>query len=225
MQNILIAGASRGIGLALVRAFLERGERVHVVVRQPGNEALKNLAEQHPQRLNLIVSDLTGDQAAERIAAALDAPLDIALFNAGISARQTIEDVSHAQIVELFLTNAIAPLRIARALSTRMANDAVIAFMSSQMGSVELARSAEMPLYGASKAALNSLLRSWSRAADRPNACLLALHPGWVKTDMGGDNAPVEIVDSAAGLVVSLDAHRGKSGCYFVDYQQQTLPW
>jgi len=225
MQNILIAGASRGIGLALVKAYLKRGERVYAVVRRLDSPALQVLTETYPLQLKLIECDLTAVDAGQRIAAVLDAPLQIALLNACISAEENLPGIDSTTLGELFLTNAIAPVRVARELAAHMAPIAVLAFTSSQMGSVELARSADMPLYGASKAALNSLLRSWSAATDRPQACLLALHPGWVKTDMGGDAAPVEIDDSAAGLITSMAEHQGRQGCYFVDYQQQPLPW
>ncbi len=227
MQHVLIAGASRGLGLGLVQAFLARGDRVHAIVRSAGNAALTELAARHPDQLQVQVCDLAGERAAAEIADALgDARLDVALFNAGISgpAHQDERQATRDELAELFLVNAIAPLRLAKALAPRLARDGVLAFMSSQMGSVELALSASMPLYGASKAALNSLLQSWSHSAEPP-ATLLALHPGWVKTDMGGAGAPLSVEQSVAGLVTTIAAHRGAGGCHFVDYQHQILPW
>ncbi|HSX72397.1 MAG TPA: SDR family oxidoreductase [Pseudomonas sp.] len=228
MHNVLIAGASRGIGLGLTRASLERGDRVYAVARNPNGEALAELQRQYPERLIVIAGDLTAADVARPIEAALQAQtLDILLFNAGIMGPQH-QDVAQAtpdELAALFLTNAVAPMRLARQLAGRVRPGGVIAFMSSQMGSVALARSAEMPLYGASKAALNSLLQSWDRSTERPQACLLALHPGWVRTDMGGDQATLDVATSAAGLLATLDAHLDANGCHFLDYQQQPLPW
>lgn len=228
MQNILITGASRGIGLGLAKAYLESGAQVHAVVRNTDSPALRQLHQDHPEHFNLIACDLNQAEAPQRIAAALgEQLLDIAVFNAGIMGpkHQDVGQLDSAEIAHLFLSNAIAPLHLARQLVPRVANGGVLAFMSSQMGSVGLARAASMPLYGASKAALNSLLRSWSQAADRPQASLLALHPGWVRTDMGGSAADLDVATSAAGLVTTIASQLGTNSCLFLDYQQQPLAW
>ncbi|MDD0841957.1 SDR family oxidoreductase [Pseudomonas sp. Gutcm_11s] len=228
MHNVLIVGASRGIGLGLTRACLERGDKVYAVARNPNGEALAELHKQHPQRLVLIAGDLTATDVAGHIEAALQGEqLDILLFNAGIMGpqHQDVAQASADEVATLFLTNAIAPMRLARQLAKQVRSGGVIAFMSSQMGSVALARSAEMPLYGASKAALNSLLQSWDRSTERPQACLLALHPGWVRTEMGGDQATLDVATSVAGLLATVEAHLDSTGCHFLDYQQQTLAW
>ncbi|WP_043306892.1 SDR family oxidoreductase [Pseudomonas sp. ML96] len=227
MHNVLIAGASRGIGLGLTRACLERGDKVYAVARNPNGEALAELQRQYPQHLVLIAGDLTASDAAQHIEAALQEPLDILLFNAGIMGpqHQDVAQASADEVATLFLTNAIAPMRLARQLAGRVRAGGVIAFMSSQMGSVALARSAAMPLYGASKAALNSLLQSWDQSAERPQASLLALHPGWVRTAMGGDQADLDVDTSVAGLLATVGAQLDQGGCHFLDYQQQTLPW
>lgn len=100
-----------------------------------------------------------------------------------------------------------------------------MAFISSQMASLQLNRSIDMPLYGASKAALNSLLLSWSSHYAELPWSLLALHPGWVRTAMGGADAPLSVADSAAGLYQVIRAELGRRRCTFLDYKGQTLPW
>src|SRR3990167_5114207 len=163
MQNVLITGASRGLGLGLTRAYLARGARVYAVIRRQPSGELLALSQGHAATLRLILCDLDDDQAAARIGEALQGTrLDRALFNAGIygPAHQDPCQVSHEEIAQLFLSNAIAPVRLAQALLPSIREDGVLAFISSQMASVELARATDMPLYGASKAALNSLLRS-----------------------------------------------------------------
>lgn len=228
MRNILITGTSRGIGLGLVRAYLARGARVFAVVRQQPSAALLALAQSHGASLQLIRCDLDETQATARIRTALDCvQLERAVFNAGIYGpeHQAPQHVSPAEIAQLFLTNAIAPVRLAQGLLPNMAAGGVMAFMSSQMASVQLARATEMPLYGASKAALNSLLRSWSMAADFPPLTLLALHPGWVRTELGGADAPLSVEDSVSGLIAGIEGQAGQPGCRFLDYQGQVLPW
>lgn len=230
MLDVLIAGASRGIGLGLVRAWLERGARVHAVARQPAASAgLSELAGRFGQRLQIITSDLKDPQAGARIRAALgEARLDRVLLNAGIygPAAQDVATASEAEIGHLFLSNAIAPLRLAHALRPCLRTDGVLAVTSSVMGSLQLSPGADMPLYAASKAALNSLLLSWAaQLGERRDFALLALHPGWVRTDMGGSAAPLTVEESVAGLVAVVEAAAGARDCRFLDYQGETLPW
>jgi len=228
-RRILICGASRGLGLGLVRAFLDAGWRVLAVVRElrPASP-LDALRTRHPDDLLVIPCDLARLDAACTLEAALHGQrLDCALFNAGVygPSHQDPRQAEVEDIGQLFLANAVAPIRLAQQLSEHVLEGGVIAFMSSQMASLELARAAEMPLYGASKAALNSLLRSWQAQLPQLPWSLLALHPGWVRTDMGGDAAPLSVEQSANGLREVITRQLGQRQCAFIDYQGQTLPW
>lgn len=230
MLNVLVAGASRGIGLGLVRAYLERGAQVFAVARHPAVSAgLAELAAQHGERLQLIACDLNGEAAGADILAALgEQRLDRLLLNAGIygPAAQDVASAGEAEIGHLFLSNAIAPLRLARALRPQLNPGAVLGCTSSVMASLQLSLGAEMPLYAASKAALNSLLLSWAaQLGETRDFSLLALHPGWVQTDMGGAQAPLTVEESVAGLVAVVEQAAGTRDCRFVDYQGETLPW
>lgn len=228
-QHMLICGASRGIGLGLAQAALDAGWHVHAVVRSIArSDALQALTEQAGARLHIIECDLADSAAGPRIAEALgEQRLDCALFNAGVygPAHQDPQRIDEQQLGELFLLNAIAPIRLGRQLAGHVTEGCVIAFMSSQMASLSLNLAAGMPLYGASKAALNSLLRSWSSELPSLPWSLLALHPGWVRTDMGGDNAPLSVAQSASGLLQVIEQQRGTPACAFLDYQGKTLPW
>lgn len=230
MLNVMVAGASRGIGLGLVRAWLERGARVFAVARNPdASSGLAELAGQFGERLQVVACDLNAQEAGSQILAALgEACLDRVLLNAGVygPAAQDVATASETEIGHLFLSNAIAPLRLARALRPQLNRDAVLACTSSVMASLQLSLGAEMPLYAASKATLNSLLLSWAaQLGEARDFALLALHPGWVQTDMGGAQAPLTVEESVAGLVAVVEAAAGTRDCRFVDYQGETLPW
>lgn len=225
-MNVWVIGASRGIGLGLVERYLAQGARVLAVVRTP-NAALDALAAAAKGRLRVVTGDLRDPDLGTRLLDELgDGALDRLIVNAGIMGplEEDGQRATATELGELFLTNAVAPLRLLDALAPRMTAAGVVACLSSQMGSVSLARAAEMPLYGASKAALNSLLQSWV-VGRQPAFAVLALHPGWVRTELGGDQAPVEVADSVAGLVATIDARAGQSGSAFLDYQGQALPW
>lgn len=230
MLNVLVTGASRGIGLGLTQAYLQRGERVFAVARNPAAApGLQALAEQYGERLQILAGDLNAAGAAARIDAQLgSATLDRLLLNAGVygPAAQDVLGADDAEIAELFVSNAIAPLRLARTLAPRLAADGVLACTSSAMASLQLSPGAEMPLYAASKAGLNSLLLSWAaQLGERREFALLALHPGWVQTDMGGAAAPLSVEQSVGGLLAVIEAAAGRRDCRFVDHQGQTLPW
>ena len=147
--------------------------------------------------------------------------LDAVLVNAGIAGpdHMSASKATEAEIGALMFTNAVAPIRLARALAGSVREKTgVLAFTSSIMGSVAL-NTGGHELYRASKAALNSLSRGlWSEVKGR-GITLLTLHPGWVRTDMGGPSAPVGVEDSARGLVTMIERERGKHRHAFIDFQ------
>jgi NAD(P)-dependent dehydrogenase (short-subunit alcohol dehydrogenase family) len=228
-RSILITGAARGLGLGLTQTYLQQGWRVYAVSRDLGNShELLALVQQHGERLQPIECDLQWHDAGQLIGQALGTQtLACALFNAGIYGpqHQDPRQASAAEIAQLFLVNAVAPVSLAQQLVERFEHGAVIAFISSQMASLQLNRAADMPLYGASKAALNSLLLSWSSQLAELPWSLLALHPGWVRSAMGGTDAPLSAAESAAGLYQVIDAQQGRNHCAFLDYQGQPMPW
>jgi NAD(P)-dependent dehydrogenase (short-subunit alcohol dehydrogenase family) len=151
----------------------------------------------------------------------------VVLINAGVSgpAHRSASQATEAEIGALMFTNAVAPIRLARVLAGSIReNTGVLAFTSSIMGSVAL-NSGGHELYRASKAALNSLTRGlWSEVAGR-GITLLTLHPGWVRTDMGGSAAPVSVDQSAQGLVAIIERERGKHRHAFLTFTGEELAW
>ena len=116
-----------------------------------------------------------------------------------------------------------APVRAALVMLDMMQPTGMIAFMSSQMGSVSLTAADNKAMYRASKAALNSLTRAMvPRFGERP---VLSFHPGWVATDMGGENADLDVATSVKGIADVIDERRGKAGSAFLDYAGAALGW
>jgi NAD(P)-dependent dehydrogenase (short-subunit alcohol dehydrogenase family) len=218
MPTALIIGASRGLGLGLVRELAGRGWAVTGTVRAEAGRAAVEAAGGASS-----LADVT-DPAS--VAALPDTPLDLLFINAGVSGppHQDAAQATAEEAGALFMTNAVAPVAAARALLSRVKEGGVLAFMTSRMGSVADNSSGDMELYRASKAALNSLTRGLAATLDRPLA-VLSLHPGWVRTDMGGDTAPLDVETSARGLVDTILAHRGEPGSAFYDYSGAKLPW
>ena len=126
----------------------------------------------------------------------------------------------------MLMTNAVAPIRLARAFLDRVRDPTgVVAFMSSGLGSVANKTDSYSDLYSASKAALNSLSRSFAASLAGRRVTVLAIAPGWVRTDMGGSGAPLSVEESARGIVDVLESHAGSGRHGFLDYRGQEVPW
>ncbi|MCP8462648.1 SDR family oxidoreductase [Pseudomonas sp. ZM23] len=223
-KSALIIGASRGLGLGLVRELLERGWEVAATVRDAANAGeLATL----PVRVESLVLDDVHSQ--DRLAEALaGSRFDLVYINAGIygPAHQSAIDASLADVGQLFMVNAVAPLRLAERLLPRLDGErGVLAFMTSELGSVAGNESGGMALYRASKAALNSLTRSFVAGLGETGITVLNLHPGWVRTDMGGEAAPLDVPTSVKGLVEQVEGHAGRGGQFYLDYQGTTIDW
>ena len=224
-KTALIIGASRGIGLGLVKEFSAQGWTVIATVRDPQRaEALAGIPGVRVESLEMTDAS-QGAALAQRLAGTR---LDLLYINAGVSGRRELaaNDASLDEVAELFMTNAVAPLRLAEQLLPLVKPmQGVIVFMSSVMGSVEAGPGMGMPLYGASKAALNHLTRNFALGLGDAGPTVLSLHPGWVQTEMGGDDAPLDIATSCTGLVEQVTRAAGQGGHRFVDYQGKALPW
>jgi len=155
-----------------------------------------------------------------------DQRFDLVFINAGISVRRDAEDASDEDVATLFLTNAVAPLRVARAFLDRVREgDGIVAFMSSGLGCVADNNHGYSELYSASKAALNSLTRSFAAKLGSRRITVLAVTPGWVRTDMGGAGAPLSVEESVCGIVDMLEKRAGAGRHAFVDYRGRELNW
>ena len=225
----LVVGANRGIGLGVVKAFLEHGWNVVATARVPGAAVdLQALAEQNAGRVEIVTLDMGDAAGVDRFAASLAGQtLDAALINAGVSgpAHRSANAATPEETGALMFVNAIAPTRLGRLLLKNLkAGTGVLGYTSSVMGSVAL-NAGGHELYRASKAALNSLSRGLYAEMKGRNLTLLTLHPGWVRTDMGGSGAPVGVDESARGLVDVMLKSVGARRHGFLDYQGKEIAW
>lgn len=217
-HTALIIGASRGLGRGLVAEFTARGSQVTATVR--------DAAQAPAEATRGLVCDITDDAAIDALAGAVAKEhFDLLFVNAGVyGARDgTPATVTREEFEKLFWTNAVAPLRVLERLHGNLKPDGVIALMTSRMGSNAL-NTGGGDNYRASKAALNSFAISWA-ARVKPSQPVLCLHPGWVRTDMGGSNATLTVAESVKGLADVCVAAKGSSGVAFKDFSGATLAW
>ena len=226
-KTILLAGASRGLGLGLAGEYLRQGWTVIATARTPDKaDGLARLAAEHGTRLQIEQLDVADTHSAASLASRLAGhTLDVLFVVAGINnhAKVPVHDVSQNEVAREFITNATSPIALAEALQPLLAPKATIAFMTSVLGSIGSNAGGGMELYRASKAALNMLASCY--ALRHKGTPVLLLHPGWVRTEMGGENAPVDVPTSVAGLVSVVAANAGRSGVAYLDYQGNRLPW
>ena len=210
MERVLIVGASRGIGLGLVDVHVEDGWKVHATTRD--GSAPRNHPDVTPHQLD--VRDR--DQLATLISD-LHEPVDRIIHNAGIlKARRS----------ELIEVNTVAPIRVVEALleAGRLKQDGTVAIMTSQMGS-RRRRRGSLGDYGDSKAALNDEFRKRSSQWRDAGAIAIVIHPGWVKTDMGGRGASLTISESVHGIMEVLDGLAPDDHGKFLTWDGRVHPW
>jgi len=229
---VVITGAARGIGLELVKQCLAREARVVAGVRTPEKaKELRALADAHPGRLSVLTLDVSNDEGVGGFATQLRAKgidrVDVLINNAGIyiDGDQTIENLETETLMETLNTNSVGPMRVTQALLPllRESKQARIATISSLMGSIADNSGGGSYAYRMSKAAVNMFVKTF--AIEERDMIALTLHPGWVKTEMGGPRAPLSADKSAEGLITVIEtATPGDSGKFF-NHAGRELPW
>jgi len=227
MQNILVTGANRGIGLALTRRFLELGQRVFAGVRKPQSaDPLSDLPPELRERLTIVGLDVTSDESVREAAARVESftpRLDVLVNMAGVSPSPhdaRLEAVDLAKCREAYEINVLGPLRTAQSFAPllRAAASAKhpsrLVNVSSGVASMAGKDNGMFYAYCVSKTALNMLSLTQSFDLKSDHVCVVALDPGWVRTDLGGPNAhlaPDESARPCADLILGLTlAQTGK---------------
>jgi NAD(P)-dependent dehydrogenase (short-subunit alcohol dehydrogenase family) len=228
-RTALVVGASRGLGLGLVKELVERGWHVIATMRAPGTASdLTDYARANVGRVRIETLDVEkGDQIDALATRLSDVKLDLLFVNAGIRLRSVSPAAAtHEDVARIFVTNAVAPIHVAEAFRDAMRDGTgVIAVMSSGLGSVANASRDGPDLYAASKAALNKLTRGFAASLGARKLTVLAISPGWVRTDMGGPGATLSIEDSCRGVVDVLEAKAGTGDHGFFNQSGATVGW
>jgi NAD(P)-dependent dehydrogenase (short-subunit alcohol dehydrogenase family) len=232
MKRVLVTGANRGLGLEFVRQLLARGDRVIAACRHPGRARdLTVQAAAHPGHLHVLPLDVAKPasivELAREAGMVFDA-LDLLINNAGVLvAGERFGSLEAADLETSFRSNAVGPLLLTQALAPMLAAapGARVANVSSVMGSIARTTEFRSPSYGLSKAALNMATVQLAHALAPQGTTVVALHPGWVRTEMGGPGAQIDPPEAVAGMLGVIDALTAADRGSFRDWRGSSVPW
>lgn len=230
MPHALITGANRGIGLETTRQLLERTWTITAAVRDPDAAADLKALDPGDGRLKIVAYDASDVGAAAKLRSEIDDPIDILFANAGVMGARDQDQAATAAseaFIDVLRVNTLAPLALAGAFSDLVAKShlKVVALQSSRMGSIADNDSGGRYAYRASKAALNAVGKSLSVDLKDRDIIVLILHPGWVRTDMGGPNGNLTVTECVDGqLDLIARANPAMSGRFFHS-NGEDLPW
>lgn len=233
MKTIFISGANRGIGLEFTRQYLAAGAKVIATARNPlAAEDLQQLLAKYSDQLQLVSLDISDEMQVSGLKAMLkDVPIDLLISNAGYYGpkdhNSQFASVDVAEWQKTLDINCISQLKLIESLHANLliGQDKKIAVLSSKMGSIDDNTSGGSYIYRSSKAALNAVCKSLAIDLKAQKIKLVILHPGWVQTDMGGQNALITPTQSVTGMRKVIQSLNLKNSGQFLSYDNQSIPW
>ncbi|HEY0812113.1 MAG TPA: SDR family NAD(P)-dependent oxidoreductase [Pseudonocardia sp.] len=225
----LIVGSSRGLGQAMAAELFERGWNVIGTVRDAAAPTpLHDLAGSSGGRVVVEHLDINQpDQLPPLHERLSNRDIDLLFLNAGTTNNEEtpIGAVSTDDFVDVMVTNALSPLRVIEALEDLVPPDGLIGAMSSGQGSITNNTTGSREVYRGSKAALNMFMRSFAARQAETQRAIVLMAPGWIRTALGGSDAPFTIDENIPKIVDVLLSKRGKPGLEYLDYRGETVPW
>lgn len=232
METVLITGSSRGLGLEWVRQLAAAGWRIHATCRYPAEaEALRAIAGEHPE-VAIHRLDVTRQDQIQALAMMLEQEaVDVVLNNAGVYFEKLLPDalgsLRFRDWEKTFQVNTIGALRVTEAFLEHVARGRrrLIVGITSHMGSIAEIESPGSYYYRSSKAALNAAMKGLSLELKPRGIGVLLLHPGWVRTRMGGSLAPLAASESVAGMRRLIERFTLADTGRFLRYNGTEIPW
>lgn len=230
MSLILITGANRGIGLELTRAYIARRDTVIACCRSPEQaNDLRQIADQANGRVDIQQLDVTDSTSIEALKTTLGSlVIDILINNAGIIGpdAQSTWDMDYDGFLETLNINTLSPLRMLQAFleALKASGNAKAITISSKMGSFT-SMATDRVAYRTSKAAVNRLMYSAAQDLKSDGITIAVMHPGWVRTDMGGAGADITPRQSAAGIIEVIDGLEIENTGGFFDWNGKNIEW
>ena len=232
METTLITGANRGIGLEFSRQLAEDGWCVLACSRNlEKSDALNKLAAEYPERITLYALDVTDHGQIEKLSQTLaNKPIDLLINNAGVF--PDINDRSFGQTdydswAHAFLVNTMAPLKMAEEFIAQITQSSrkTIVTITSKMGSVADNGRGGSYIYRSSKSAVNMVIKSIAIDLESNDIISVLLHPGWVRTDMGGPSGLISVEQSVSGMLSVIREVTSADSGKFIAYDGQIVPW
>jgi NAD(P)-dependent dehydrogenase (short-subunit alcohol dehydrogenase family) len=222
--TVLVTGANRGLGLEFVKQLKAKGYTIIATARQPAKATALNATGARVEQL-----DVSSQASVDALAGALKGvPIDILINNAGMVNRadSSLDTLDFAAMERSFQVNSLGPLRVTQALLPNLLAgiDKTIINITSRLGSIELSTGG-LYSYRTSKAALNQINKIISVELAPQGFTSIVMHPGWVKTDMGGPDATLEVEESINGMVAVIESLSSADSGKFFNYDGQELPW
>ena len=232
MLSILVTGSNRGLGLEWVRQYAEFGWRVYATCRHPEQaDALQQLAETYPT-MSVHRLDVTDAEHIQQLARELSGQhLDILVNNAGVYferwGKDKLGSIDYAAWLDTYQVNVLGAIRVTEALRTRLAQSSkrLVVMTTSHMGSISETAGPNDYAYRSSKAALNSVVKGLTYELAPLGIGLLLVHPGWVRTRMGGNQGRFSVSESVDNMRKLVDAFQIQHSGRFYRYDGAIIPW
>ena len=228
-QRVLLVGASRGLGLAMAAEFVKKGWFILGTVRESGHTELHELADAHADQIAIERLDITEPDEIRALGKRLAGQaFDMLFVNAGTANQnqhETIAQTATDEFVRVMLTNALGVMRTVEGLQDLVRSAGLIGVMSSGQGSIADNNKGGHEVYRGSKAALNQYMRSYAARTSHDKRAKVLMAPGWIRTELGGPEAPFSVEETIPQLVETLLAQQGTPGLRFLDRHGKTVPW
>ena len=225
MRVAVITGANRGIGNHWTNRLLENGWMVYAGYR----EDMGGLGVIEHDNLIALQLDVTNTDSIEKFVENINGNVNLLINNAGVpdGRWRSLTEIDDEWALDVLNINSLGPVRMVKALYPKMLDDSLtkIVMISSLMGSIDDCHMGKSYAYRASKTALNMFTVAMKKECIEDNISFLIFHPGWVKTRMGGDRAPVEIEESVEGMMKILENHTIEDSGVFIQYDGQKIKW